>query len=141
MSLVTIRQKIGEKLATLTGDGQPLQEWHANHVAALGGYPAATFEPSDVVNDFETNVENRRTYAYRITLHQEMEKVGRDSAIGILCGAVDSLIDAFDEDPSLGGSVIECKALPSVWGIYREGTGLVLYAELKLEAWTITNVT
>lgn len=133
MSIVAIRTAIKSKLDSLSGDGNPLQDVRDEHCTGFNGYPAVTFEPSDVLNDFETNVENMRRYVFRIVVHQETEKVTRSEALDILCGVVDTLMDEFDKDSSLSGVAIMSKAVPSVWGSYSEGAGVVLYSELKLE--------
>lgn len=141
MGLVSIRAKIKEKLDALTGDGQPLAEVYQEHRTDFGGYPVATFEPSDIESDFETNTQNYRNYIFRIVLHQEIEKTGRDNAIGILSSLIDTLIQDFEEDWSLGGTVDQCDAMPLNLGLYDEGAGKVLYAEIKLECHKLINIT
>ena len=43
-------------------------------------------------------------------------------------------MDDFDRDDTLNGSADMCRAIPLAWGIYDEGAGLVMYAEMKFEA-------
>jgi hypothetical protein len=134
MGLVNIRSKIKEKLESKKGEGQPLVDVFDYHKTGFGGYPSATFEPSEVLSDYETNTQNFRKHIFRIVIHQEIEKVGRSKAIDILCGVLDGLMDDFDRDDTLGGTADMIRAVPLMWGIYEEGAGLVMYAEMKLEA-------
>ncbi len=134
MGLANIRSKIKEKLDAKKGAGQPLVDVFDYHKTGFSGYPSATFEPSEVQSDYETSTQNFRKHIFRIVIHQEIEKVGRSKAIDILCDVLDQLMDDFDKDDTLGGSADMSKAVPLMWGVYEEGAGLVLYAEMKLEA-------
>ena len=134
MGLVDIRSKIKTKLESRQGDGEPLVDVFDSHKTGFNGYPSATFEPSEVQSDYETNTQNMRKYTFRIVIHQEIEKVTRSRAIDILCDVLDTLMDDFDRDDTLGGSADMCRAIPLAWGIYDEGAGLVMYAEMKFEA-------
>lgn len=140
MSLVNIRAKIKSKLDERKGTSQPLVEVYQEHRTDFGGYPVATFEPSDIESDYETNTQNYRNYIFRIVLHQEIEKIGKDQAIGILSSLVDTLIQDFEEDWSLGGVVDQCNAIPLNFGLYDEGAGKVLYAEIKLECHKLISI-
>jgi len=137
MSLVAIRAKIKTKLEARVSvdDSQPLVAVYQEHRTDLEGFPSVTFEPSDVISDYETNTQNTRKYVFRVVIHQEMEKIGRGKALDILAGIVDTLMDDFDKDDTLGGSAnLGVRAVPTVWGVYDEGTGKVMYCELKIEA-------
>lgn len=133
MSLVNIRAKIKAKLDAQTGAGKPLKACYAEHRTNFGGYPVATFEPSAVENDYETTTQNMRKYVFRIILWQETEKAGRGVALDILASLVDTLIADFDNDFTLGGTVDYCNAVPALWGDWDSDTGIVKYAEIKLE--------
>lgn len=129
MTFVTLRAAILTKLQSVSA----LQFVDDKHHMDLTGYPAATFEPSAHENDFYTNTDNKRLYAFRILVHQEIESGGRDNAIGVLCVAVDAIIAAFDGDVTLGGAVDFLEAIPSGWGEYKSGQGGVKYAEMILK--------
>jgi len=111
------------------------------HTDNLDGFPAATFEPSrnDAVQ--YSNTDNLRDYAFDIYIHQEMENVGRDRAIEILCAAVDAVLTSFDENYTLNGACDLLLALPSTWGEYTGGNGAVKYAQLTVVARREVNVT
>ena len=141
MSFVSIRAKIKEKLDNRVGDGEPLVNAYQEHRTNFSGFPVATFEPSDLESDYETTTQNYRNYIFRIVLHQEIESVGRDTAIGILASLVDTLVQDFDEDWSLGGVVDMVQAVPLNFGIYDEGNGETMFAELKLECKKLVSIT
>lgn len=128
-----VRQKVLEKLETLLGTGKPLVGVYPVHRTHFDGYPSATFQPSDVGSDYQTNVQNMRRYVFRVVIHQEAEVVGAEKALDILWDAMHQVMNAFDNDFTLGGAVVDTKAVPSVWGAYNEGSGLTFYCEVKLE--------
>ena len=130
---VLVKQKVLEKLQTLVGTGKPLVAVYGSHRTQFEGFPSATFQPSDVMSDYQSNVQNLRRYVFRIVLHQEAEQVGAEQALDILWDAMHEVMNAFDNDFTLGGEVVELRAVPSVWGAYNEGTGVTFYCELKLE--------
>ena len=136
----TIRTAIKTKLNTLTGTGQPIAFVYPVHKAKIKGYPAITFEPSDMESDFATTVENQRVYIFRIAIHQEIEKVGEEKSTDILTNAVDKVITAFDTDITLGGAVDFLNAVPVAWGEYKAGVGMVKIAEIVLRCNKIISV-
>lgn len=137
MSFSTLRNTIKTKLDTITKLAAVFDE----HVANSGGqFPFATFEPSDLENDYLTNKENIRNYGFRIVIHQEMQNIGRSEALRILLAVVDDIIDAFDQDYDLGGSVAWVSAVPANFGEYGEGTGTTMYAEIKLSCHKVVNI-
>lgn len=132
MSFISLKTAIKNKLDTLKGDDQPLVEVYDEHTTELAGFPCATFEPSDLESDFETTTQNFRRYIFRLVIHQEMGKVGRGEAVRILAQAIDLIIDAFDQDYSLGGACNFCNATPSMFGEYETAKGIIKFAEIKL---------
>ncbi len=141
MSFVSLKTAILNKLNTLKGLGQPLNYVYDEHRTDFEGFPAATFEPSDLESDFETVTDNLRHYIFRIVIWQEAEKVGLGQSIDILADAVDKVIDAFDQDYTLGGACDVVKAVPVEWGVVPAGNGIVRYAEIKLECIKSTSIT
>lgn len=136
-----IKQKVLEKLETLVGDDKPLVGVFPSHRTHFDGFPSATFQPSDVVSDYQTNVQNMRRYVFRVVIHQEAEAVGADEALNILWDTMHEVMNAFDNDFTLGGAVVDTKAVPSVWGAYNEGSGLTFYCEVKLEMSSVYDIT
>lgn len=128
----TFRTAIKAILDARKGSGQPLVEVYDYHATQFAGYPSATFEPSDIVSDFETNVQNLRQYVFRITIHQEIEAKGRSAAIATVIGIVDTLIDDFDKSESLDGEADFVHAVPMEMGFYGNEKKQTMYAELKI---------
>lgn len=132
MSLVAIKTKIKAKLDAQSGAGKPIGYVYAEHRTDFDGYPAVTFEPSDVEVDYETNTQDLRKYAFRIICWQQMEGLNRADAIDILAGLVDTLLDDFGTDFTLGGTCDYSIIQPLSWGEYVSDVGIVKYAEIKL---------
>jgi hypothetical protein len=130
--LKTIKNAIKDKLDTLKGSGQLLYEVHDFHKGEFGGFPAVTFEPSDVESDFENTAQNMRKYVFRIVIHQEIKTAGLDNSVDILADAVDAVINAFDSDYKLGNNVDWLEAAPADWNRYESPAGLVRTAEIRL---------
>ena len=128
MPIVALRTAIEAKLNTVP----QLAEVNKVHTDSIGGFPAATFEPSGHENEFFENTDNKRSYAFDIMIHQEMTQVGREAAIDILSAAVDAVIKAFDEDFNLGGATDFCFPIPSVWDEYTSGNAAVRVAVMTL---------
>lgn len=138
---VLIKEKVLEKLQTLAGDDKPLVAVYKSHRTQFEGFPSATFQPSDIISDYQTNVQNMRRYVFRVVIHQEAEKVGAETALDILWDTMHEVMNAFDNDFTLGGEVVDTKAVPSVWGAYNEGSGLTFYCEVKLEMLSVYDIT
>ncbi len=124
----SIRSAISTKLATVTELFEVFDYDHIN----FDGYPTATFEPFNNEDIFFTDKDNERKYQYRIILHQEMESGGRQNAIDILVEAVDAVITAFDEDPTLGGVVKACDPITTLWGQDTLGDGAMKIVEIQV---------
>lgn len=127
-----IKNYIKAKLDELKGDEKPLADVYDYHSAEFNGYPAATFEPSDIESDFESQHENLRKYIFRIVVHQEISQAGMAESIEILQDASDAIIDAFDQDYKLGGLIDWLEAVPGSWRTYESPTGDIRAVEIKL---------
>lgn len=78
--------------------------------------PFAVVVASENENEFETTTENKRTYGFTIRLFVERVSRGNSEAEILLTAMVDRLIQAFDEDYTLGvNGVLFTKATPSAW--------------------------
>lgn len=111
-----------------------LQAVYDYHTEAVSGYPCATFEPSNLRNQYFTNTDNLREYAFDIIIYQEMKVAGRDGAIENLAKAVDAVVTAFDSDSTLRvtGGIHYVQAIPAEWGEYVNAAGPIKYAKLVL---------
>lgn len=115
-----------------SGAGQPLVEVKDYFSETFSGYPAAAFEPSDIISDYETTVQNLRQYAFRVIILQDIESESRSSALGTLIDIVDNLIDDFDKSENLDGEADFVLAAPMAMGFFGKEGHQVMYAEVKI---------
>jgi len=128
MSFNSIRTAISTKLNNVT----QLAFVDDKHHTDMAGYPAATFEPARLENEFYTSSDNKRSYTFTILIHQEMDTAGRDEAVRILDAAVDAVKSAFDSDYTLGGAVDYLDPITVEYSEYVEGAASVKVAILRL---------
>lgn len=102
------------------------------HHTDITGYPAATFEPVRLENEFYTSSDNKRMYQFTILVHQEIDTIGRDEAVRILNAAVDAIKSAFDTDYTLGGVVDYMDPITVEFTEYEEGNASVKVAILRV---------
>lgn len=140
MSFQAIRTAINTKLQSLTGVGNPLAYAYDYHKLGLDGYPSATFEPSALSSQFETTHQNGRVYAFDIIIHQELRTIGRDEAIGNLVSVSDAIIDAFDQDYTLGGVVDFIEAVPAEFGEVQTEDSVIAYSRITLKCHTLKSI-
>lgn len=132
MSFNTLRTAISTKLNTVT----QLAFVDDKHHTDMTGYPAATFEPVRLDNEFYTSSDNKRTYVFTVLIHQEINTIGRDEAVRILDGAVDAVKTAFDTDYTLGGAADYLDPITVDYTEYVEGNASTLVAILRLACTT-----
>ena len=132
MDFNTLRTYISTKLATLTGTGQPIVFVDDKHHTDFTGYPAVTFEPIRLDNEYFTNTDNKRVYSFSMLVHQEMDIIGRDNAVRILNTCVDAIKSVFDTDYTLGGNVDYTDPITVDFTEYNEGNASVKVAILRL---------
>lgn len=101
--------------------------------------PFAVVIASGNDSDFANTSENRRTYAFTIRIFVDRSR-GNQEAEDVLEEIVDNLIDAFDKDFTLTGSVLIGLAMPSAWG-YVDSTKEYRVAELNYQAKTDFDIT
>lgn len=78
--------------------------------------PFAAIIPSGNESDYLSTSENKRQYGFVIRIFVERKSRTPAVAETVLRGAVDALINAFDQDYTLTGTVLGCRATPSKWG-------------------------
>ncbi len=78
--------------------------------------PFASIIPSGNESDYLTTSENKRQYSFVIRIFVERKSRTPAEAETVLRGAIDALLDAFDNDYTLTGTVLGCRATPSKWG-------------------------
>lgn len=128
MSFNSFRTAIMTKLGTIT----QLAFVDDKHHTDITGYPAATFEPVRLGNEFYTSSDNKRQYQFTILVHQEMDTIGRDEAVRILDAAVDAIKSAFDTDYTMGGAVDYMDPITVDFGEYEEGNASVKVAIIRV---------
>ena len=127
-----IRTAIKAVLDSYKGEGKPLIDVFDEHCVGFSGYPSVMFEPGKIDSEFETNQQNLDHYEYILVIHQEIEKVGRSEAIGILNDITDTLRAEFSKEDFLSDVVDWVNAVSSEPDIYDEGAGKVMYRLIKL---------
>lgn len=83
-----------------------IQQATDNPELNFDGYPSAIIIPAEGASDWETNVEDERTYAFDVILYEETKKQGISVAINTLMDTVDDVLDAFAADKHLNGIAV-----------------------------------
>ena len=108
------------------------------------GYPAATITPSGLDSDYESTVENLRTYIFVVRLFVNLNNVNQpteqkkvEDGFRIAEELVDTVIDTFDQDETLAGislpsgyTMVAITPTPSVINYFVEDKMIV--AEVKI---------
>jgi hypothetical protein len=120
----------------LAGTGQVFD--YEPNIETVAVDPFAVVITSGNESEFETTLENKRTYGFDVRIFVERKSRGSAAAEQLITAIVDRLVQAFDENYSLGVSgVIFTKAAPSSWG-YLFSDKEYRFAEIKLS--TIVSV-
>lgn len=136
----TIRTSIKTILDTLTGSGQPIVAVFSYHESNLTGFPAITFDISDVTNDFLTNSENVRRYSWKIYIYQQInDVVTLAEAVRILDATSDAVVNKIEQDLTLSGVVDYCRPVVGPRNFAQSTTGEAMIQELTLIT-TVTSV-
>lgn len=129
-SLTTaIKAKLDGLIGTTSGKLSKVYDYHET---APAGFPAASFEPSQLSNEAYTSSDNLRGYAFDIIVQQEFSSMTRQAAVGILRRTVDAIIAAFDADYTLGGACHYTAPLPGQFGFFTGANGAILWASLTI---------
>jgi hypothetical protein len=136
----TIRTAIKTVLDELVGSGQPLVVVYPYHESNISGFPAITFDISDVSSDFLTNAENVRRYSWKIYIYKQInEVVPLSDAVAILDATADAVIDKIEGNLTLNNTVDYCRPVVGPRNFAHSTTGEALVQELTLIT-TITRV-
>lgn len=115
--------KISERVLSNLKSINTIREVHEYEAERFNGYPACVIVPQENASTYETTTENERVYAFRVTLHQEIDKRKPERAEEILRNVCDDIIDKFDKDYYFKGislptgyTMLRVEALPSAWG-------------------------
>jgi len=97
---LNIKTKIKEKLGTISG----IKIVHIYEKQDLGGFPAVVilgFTVNDVLEDTATNL---REYVFKVRVFQEIATTTPEKAEEIVDNLIDTLMDLFGTDFTLGGT-------------------------------------
>lgn len=79
--------------------------------------PWATVIPSGNDSEFGSTSENKRTYAFDVRIFVKRGDTRTNSeAEELVTSIINALINAFDQDYTLGGLALTTEAAPSAWG-------------------------
>jgi hypothetical protein len=97
----TIRSAIYAKLQTVTS----LSFAYDYYRDVVEGHPSAMFDVTTTENTFLTNESNQRMYSWTMYVAVETQIKSVADAGGILDAVCDEIVDAFENDLTLGGAV------------------------------------
>lgn len=142
----SLKTKIVEKLQTITVNGEIVFDTDAVYgrepkIDDVIVDPIVTVVASNNESDYASTTENRRTYGFMVRVYLERANRGEQKAEDDLAEIIDALIDAFDQDITLGGEALMVEATPSSWG-YVSGVKEYRVAEIAIRAkiWFDTTV-
>ena len=101
---LTIKAKIKTKLQTI---GE-IKYVHSYEKADLQGFPAVTilgFTINDILEDTKTNL---REYTFKVRIFQEIETTTAEKAEEIIDNLIDTIMNLFGTDFTLGGTCEGC---------------------------------
>lgn len=139
-TFVGVDAAIKSKLNSLTGSGQVLSTNYDYHETTPSGFPAATFEASQLQNSMFTTNDNLRGYSFDIVIYQEFSTITRQEAKDILYQTADALVQAFDEDVTLGGVCDYTVPVQGNFGVYDAANGSMMYLMLTITAYSEVDV-
>ena len=111
-----IKSKIKEKLEGIGG----IKIVHSYEKLDLGGFPAVVilgFTINDILEDTKTNL---REYTFKVRVFQELVTTNPEKAEEIIDNLIDTLMDAFGQDFTLGGACEGCWVRSSLGWVDRE---------------------
>lgn len=139
-SFVSIRDLIYAKMQTLTTITSTNVKKYASENPE--GFPCASVEMMGNESQSEDEVNNLRTYLYRVRIFVEMnrEGIGQDGAEEVMGGILDEVVSAFDEDYVLGGAIDNLDVVTVTTGYSEIASGLARTAEITLRATKLESI-
>lgn len=118
------------------------------------GYPAATITPSGLDSDYESNVENLRTYVFIVRLFVSLNEINQPSmqkkvedGFRVAEELVDTVIDKFDKDETMSGislpsgyTMVALVPIPSVINYFVEDKMIVAEVRINVKVSFDTSV-
>lgn len=113
---------------------------YAPNIASVTADPFAVIEASGNESEFETTTENKRRYGFTIQIFAQRNNQRENAAEALLTGIVDRILDALDQNTTLGvAGVLMTTAAPSAWG-YVLGDKEYRMAEIRLSTMVSVDV-
>lgn len=132
----TIKENIKTIISTNVSEVQEIKTYPS---LEFNGFPAIQIYLGQNENVFETSAENMRTYEFKIecfvSVANDINVVTEDKherANRVMGDLIDSVINALDNNSTLGNTVEFLEATPSVWGYENIQNGLCLVSEIIL---------
>lgn len=101
-----ITASLKAKLDTLKGSGKPLCSVIDYLTEKADGFPFACFELAGFEGEILDSCNDLRTFNYVVAVFQDLPDAGnRGEAMETLVKAVEAIVNAFDSDYTLGGTV------------------------------------
>jgi len=116
--------KTAAKIQQIAGADLPAGEW-----------PLVTVSPSDNENDYYTTESTMRGYGFNIKVKHVTNKevLDLEDVDGVLMAVADAIIDAFDNDETLGGACHISQPVAGPFDFERAAVGEVRVVLLKLK--------
>jgi len=105
-------------------------------------YPAAIYYPTSIENSFETTVENRKTYGYKlwIVVNATTETI-QNIYSTVMPNTIDEVLAGIDEGwnfDTIDGHRVWCQVSTGIWTVSEEQNGIDVAAEIDLTIKTLT---
>lgn len=107
-TLVEIKALIKTKIESIQEDGNSIFGEVVDYAKGdFTGYPAVIIRSTGGVGEYIDTARNERTFSFTIDLFQEQSEEGKskEQASDIMENAVDKILEAFDQDKTLGNEV------------------------------------
>jgi len=128
-----IREQIKTKLSNISEIGQVIDY----PTLEFTSYPAVLVITASNDSEFQTNVENKRTYIFKLFCVSKIEGVGEQLARRMIEGLVDKVLNEFDSDPMLSGAILPnymtiIDSSPALSDIFTDTNWIVAEMELRV---------
>lgn len=134
MTINQLKTLIKNRLSSISD----LQEIVEYEKTTFDGFPALTIVCSENENDYYTNNENERIFAFRLIVYEQIgnditsdpAKKRAEEIVGDLVSDILDSLDNYSKSTDWGDGWLE--AIPSRWGYAQIGEGWARYAEITV---------
>lgn len=134
--LVSLLQGIQQAGSTAFADVRPYP------TIEFDGWPAVCVVPADNMSEYQSVVQNLRTYVFDLDLYYSIEQEtngGYSTAFSVMMVLVDTVLDALDNSNDLNNSCDILRPVPSVWGMVQTSAGTALTAKITVQCAKVVN--